>query len=193
MLNPDYDSIPTEEGGTGSGTPTGEGGNTTTTGSGSGTTTGNSGGSWNTSISNFANKIFNSAAESGQLKLEIDPAKPLTANTRYNETTGKIEVLVNGKWVPVTVVLVNNTQKIDLSKFSQEEIYSYLQSGQPFPKSPLKAVAPKAAVANTEAEPKKKKWWVWALVAVGVGSVLFAVWKLARKRSQRQPPLTINR
>lgn len=179
------DELPLEEGGTGTPT-TGDGSNTTTTGSGSSNSTGTTGiTGWNTALSSFANSIFGAASESGQLKLEIDPAKPQTANTRYNETTGKIEVFVNGKWVPVTVVLVNNTQKIDLSKFSQEEIQGYLQSGTPFPKTPLKTLAPKAAVASTDPEPKKTKWWIWALVAVGVGGVLFAVWKLAKKKSAK--------
>ena len=178
------EELPSEEGG-GSGTPPPDGGNTTTTGQGSGTTGGAA--AWNNALASFASNIFGTAAESGQLKLEIDPSKPLTSNAQYNEATGKIEVFVGGKWVPVTVVLVNNTQKIDLSKFSQEEIQSYLQSGMPFPKTPLKAVLPKVtATANTETEPKKTKWWVWALVAVGVGGGLFAVWKIARKRANRK-------
>ncbi len=131
------------------------------------------------------------AADAGVLTLTVDPNNPKTPNTRYNTATGKIEYLnpLTGVWMPVTVILSNNTGNIDLSKFSLQEVQSYLESGTPIPKKPLIAAPPKKAAASAGTEPDTKpktKWWIWVVVAVGVGGGLYGVWRLAKRSAKKQ-------
>ena len=185
-LNPDDYIAPSEEGGT----PV-ENGGSGTTNSGSGTGTINSGtGTTNNSsvveqISSKLNSIFRNADP--ETTLTLDPSKPLdtSGTTRYNAQTGKIESYnpISGKWNEVDVIK-SFDKDVDLSQYTQKEIFDYMQSGLPIP-----AVNPntgKKLGANTGDTPtqQKTKWWVWALVAVAVGGGLFAVWKLAKKRSE---------